>query len=133
MDMASYMRNRRAERRQFAYDYLGNMCAVCGTKDSLEFDHIDAKTKLMTITSAKSLDGSLDRMINELDKCQLLCVKHHKEKTKRCGDSKGGHNKVLVRRHGTQVKYADGCRCEECRTWKRLYRKKLIDHSGRPL
>lgn len=71
-------RRRYYERRVRAIEILGGACVVCGTVDNLQFDHIDPTTK--TFSMSKVLTRSDWR--EELQKCQLLCENHHKQKTK---------------------------------------------------
>jgi hypothetical protein len=62
------------------YKYmLGNKCAICGTSNNLEFDHIDFKTKKFNISKCLNYKESV--VLEELKKCQLLCHIHHKEKS----------------------------------------------------
>jgi len=66
-------------KRQAAIDYLGGKCVVCGCATNLEFDHIDPTTKEMNVS--RFLRRKEEVYKDELDKCQLLCYEHHKEKT----------------------------------------------------
>ena len=68
---------RRKKRLQEMKDKLGNKCVKCGTTKNLQFDHIDPKTKCFNVNPQDSWEKTLP----ELDKCQLLCFKHHLEKT----------------------------------------------------
>lgn len=81
-DMNAYMKRRWVSRRASAVEYLGGVCARtdCLISDELEFDHIDPDTKFCSIARASSF--SEKRFWEEVEKCQLLCVEHHKEKTK---------------------------------------------------
>ena len=69
--------NRRKNRLQEAKDYLGNICWCCGATENLQFDHIDPKTKCFNINA----QDSWEKLIPELDKCQLLCPPCHLKKT----------------------------------------------------
>ena len=60
---------------------LGGKCVVCGTTEHLEFDHIDPKTKSFDITRYVNGGKSKHIFMEELKKCQLLCVECHKKKT----------------------------------------------------
>ena len=66
-------------KRQAAIDYLGGKCVVCGCVTNLEFDHNDPTTKEMGVS--RFLRRKEEVYKAELDKCQLLCYEHHKEKT----------------------------------------------------
>lgn len=73
--MKHYMLKRYHERRDFAIGRLGGKCVRCGSKKYLQLDHIDAKTKLFSISKLWSIN--LSKYINEVDKCQLLCFNCH--------------------------------------------------------
>lgn len=130
IDMAQYMRNRRRKRKALMLARLGGKCVVCGKVDSLEFDHVDPLSKVKEVSSAIMLDGPLERLIEEVDKCQLLCTEHHIEKSKPQLKRLGGHNRIDNPSHGTAVVYATKCRCDACKTWKRRYRAKEVDARG---
>lgn len=53
-------------------------CIICGEKDVevLEFHHVDPELKDFTISANRYT--SLDRLIEELRKCVLLCANDHK-------------------------------------------------------
>ena len=72
-------RVRRQERRKILLEHLGGKCVGCGTTENLQFDHIDRTQKSFTI--GKSLDYSMERLIPEVDKCQLLCYDCHEIKS----------------------------------------------------
>lgn len=74
-----YQRLRREERRQILREHLGGKCVGCGTTENLQFDHIDRKQKSFDIS--KKLDHSLDKLIDEANKCQLLCYTCHEFKS----------------------------------------------------
>jgi hypothetical protein len=108
MNSQTEIRKRYTEKRlQKAKDYLGGVCIVCGTKDQLEFDHIDPNTKVIEITTAiMAKCWSWSRLVDELNKCQLLCKTHHLHKTI------ASYPKQPC---GTYWKYRKyKCRCERC-------------------
>lgn len=78
--MRSYMKAHYDKRRKEAIDKLGGCCVVCGSKEDLQFDHIDSHTKVAPI--AKLWRASLVRFVTELVKCQLLCVDCHVRKSR---------------------------------------------------
>lgn len=103
--------SRYRKRRQFAIEFLGGKCVVCGTTENLEIDHIDKRTKSFQITQKWSVP--LDIYISELRKCQLLCHTHHKEKSDREKDWGGLYGPSD---HGSLAYYKNrGCRCDKCR------------------
>ena len=75
----------RKERRQYLEEYLGGKCVRCGVTEKLEFDHITPVNKSYSI-GANITCYSLEELILEADKCQLLCRPCHIEKSKENGD-----------------------------------------------
>ena len=66
-------------RREVARQRRGSCCQIpgCDTSDGLVWHHVDPKTKLFTLGMGWSLAWT--RVEDELDKCVLICKKHHKE------------------------------------------------------
>lgn len=92
--------------RQRRTDWFSNNgpCKICGSADRLELDHIDPLLKI----THNVWSWSEVRRIEELYKCQVLCYKCHKEKTKAF---------LTKNLHGTTSKYNIGkCRCELCKS-----------------
>lgn len=71
----AWRKARHIRRREMALEYLGEVCVSCGATDDLEFDHIDPATKGYSITS--NVTRAWDKLVIELDKCQLLCQPCH--------------------------------------------------------
>jgi 5-methylcytosine-specific restriction endonuclease McrA len=71
---------KRRKRRGILLEKLGGKCVWCGTTEELTFDHIDKTTKSFVL-SGKGLDGDWEKILRELDKCQILCDTCHKKKT----------------------------------------------------
>jgi hypothetical protein len=70
---------RRNEVRQKVFAHLGNKCAITGcTHTDFECDHIDPKTKEFNVLRNWSLKW--EKLVVEVDKCQLLCRAHHVQK-----------------------------------------------------
>lgn len=130
--MAQYMQERRESRRKAMRERLGGKCVACGSEIDLEFDHRDPDTKTIEISSPKLLDGPMDILIAEVDKCQLLCTPCHRIKTKENGDPNGGgHNRIDDYGHGTgHMYYKQRCKCDTCCEWRRRYRAKEVTYSG---
>lgn len=82
-----YQRRRYEERMDEMKAYLGGRCVRCGTTDELQFDHVDPTTKCFSI--ARYWNRPWKIMVVELDKCQLLCKPHHRDKTIANGDLRG--------------------------------------------
>ena len=70
-----------------AKEQLGGKCVKCGTTEKLQFDHIHPKDKLFAI-SKQILMADRKKFQEELDKCQLLCIDCHIEKTRLNGEFK---------------------------------------------
>lgn len=119
-NMALYMAERRRQRRATLIEMAGSKCIKCGSTDKLEFDHRERKDKLLTL-SGKGLDGAWLKILIELDKCDLLCRRHHLEKTLAVDERSPAWNKGVTRlgevipEHGHEVRYVNGCRCDPCR------------------
>lgn len=118
-NMASYMHNRRTDRKNKLKKLLGSKCIVCGNSKNLQFDHIHREEKSFTIVNA--LDGKWERLLGEIKKCQLLCKECHKKKT----------SIDVMAKHGTDARYSHRkypCRCDLCKlthaTWKKTWRTK---------
>ena len=75
----------RDERRQILHDHLGGKCVRCGATERLEFDHIIKDTKSYTIGSSLTC-FTIEELIEEANKCQLLCRPCHIIKTKEEGE-----------------------------------------------
>lgn len=74
----------KAKLRLQMLDYLSDKsCVICGYSDSraLEFDHINPNSKTIGIAKAMSDIWSWNRILEEIDKCQILCANCHKIKT----------------------------------------------------
>src|SRR5689334_19401205 len=74
-------RNRKISRdRNFQYIYnylLEHPCIDCGEKDPivLEFDHVKGKKEANV---GHLISGSLEKIITEIDKCEVRCANCHK-------------------------------------------------------
>lgn len=95
--------------RQETIAYLGGHCIKCNTTEDLEFDHIDESTKLFGISAKWSIKDKV-LLQAEIDKCQLLCKKHHAEKT-----IPYVSNYMSGITHGTFYGWTKAkCKCEIC-------------------
>jgi len=75
----------RDDRRTILRNRLGGKCVRCGSIENLEFDHIIKETKSFTIGSSLTC-FSIEELILEVDKCQLLCRPCHIDKSHEEGD-----------------------------------------------
>lgn len=92
-----------ARKRRAAW-FAGKRCAVCGSTERLELDHVDPGQK----TSHRIWSWSKPRFEAEVAKCQVLCSDCHKTKTY-------GYSPREHAPHGTRSHYRWGCRCAPCR------------------
>ena len=104
---AEYMERQRrhkaavhARRRAMAMEALGGRCAHpgCVKTDRLHIDHIDPAAKAFAISSHAPTD---EAFLRELEKCQLLCAEHHREKT---GAERAGERHPLAKLTVGQVR-----------------------------
>lgn len=122
---AASERKRYSERRSFGINYLGSVCAECGTTNNLQFDHVDSTTKLFDVSVGMR---AFKIWFDEIKKCQLLCRPCHIKKTIK-NEETAGQKKYGSLRHGTYTMYMKGkCRCDDCRSaysvWKKEYRSR---------
>jgi hypothetical protein len=90
---------------------LGGVCVVCGTTVDLQFHHKDPSQKKFTIASRYGL--KMDKLQDELGKCELRCSLHHKE--------------MHAATHGTLGYYRhQRCRCDICVTAYNAYMKNYM-------
>ena len=73
------IKSNKLNKKNHLIEMLGGKCVGCGITEDLQFDHIDRKNKSFTI--GKCLGYSLERLIPEAQKCQLLCKSCHQIKT----------------------------------------------------
>lgn len=103
-----YKTNQRHERKALFIELLGGCCVECSSVKNLNFDHVLPEEKEFHISA--NLDYSLEKILPELQKCQLLC--------KPCHDIKSvldrGDNYAI---HGSVSMYTNKrCRCDSCRS-----------------
>tara|TARA_Y100000310_G_C20070223_1_gene529022 strand:- start:34 stop:513 length:480 start_codon:yes stop_codon:yes gene_type:complete len=62
---------------------MSNPCITCGERDPrvLDFDHIQPSEKLHSVANMVKGGYSLDRILDEIEKCQILCANCHRRKT----------------------------------------------------
>lgn len=124
--LRTYRAERRIVRRSALIAMLGGKCVDCGATDNLEFNHIDPSTKLFSI--GDGIDKKWETILDEVAKCDLRCVPHHRELTSR------QHAEGLLPApwnavgepppHGSAACYAAGCREDRCRQARSIYRDK---------
>lgn len=121
-----YMAKRYKERREYVIKKLGGKCVECGSTLQLEVDHKDSEDKEFN-PFGRFWSYPMRFLDLELEKCQLLCRKHHIEK------SRAQHDYANPAQHGTTYMYMEhNCRCDLCtavmrKSWaksKRNYRRR---------
>lgn len=93
-----------ANRKQEYVDLLGGRCIKCGSKDNLEFDHIDKNSRKFIII--KILKRKKEIVLKELKKCQLLCSICHRKKSgkeNQCGGRVKGEKSNLAKLSDNEV------------------------------
>lgn len=107
------------KRRIEIIKHLGGKCKKCGATDNLNIDHIKSKEKTFPI--ARNYNRRWEVLLEELKKCQLLCVPCHKIKTKLNKEMPGNPRGW---KHGSLTGYIDHkCRCKKCIKAKAKYHK----------
>lgn len=58
-------------------------CVDCGINDPdvLEFDHRDPSQKSFTIGSSSGVGGTRERLLDEINKCDVRCANCHRKRT----------------------------------------------------
>ena len=81
-----------SERREQIIEQLGGVCSHsnCNSTEDLQLDHINPLEKSYSISERIS-SWDIKKLQPEIDKCQLLCPKHHLEKTIEDGRKYGFH------------------------------------------
>lgn len=76
--------DRRAELRAWAHEYkrADGGCVRCVEDDPacLDFHHTDTERKEMTISSMISYGYSKERLLAEIEKCEILCANCHRKR-----------------------------------------------------
>lgn len=114
-----YFKKRYRKNLDRMIEMFGGKCVKCGSTDTLQFDHIDPKTKICNVSDL--VTSSLDAAIEEAKKCQLLCQSCHTIKTA----SELG--RTLARgTHGTlsAYRYCGPPKCDACLEANNEYARK---------
>jgi len=77
-------KKRRLKIQDFIWDYLLiNPCRDCGESDLLvlEFDHRDPSLKSFNISDAPQKRLGLKRVLEEINKCDVVCANCHRKRT----------------------------------------------------
>lgn len=80
----AFNRKIRERMKIFVYGYLStHPCVRCGYSDirALDFDHIDPSVKSRNVKNMMNGTPSLNTLVKEIEKCQVLCANCHRIKT----------------------------------------------------
>jgi hypothetical protein len=111
-------KQRRLARKKMAIQLLGGKCVNCGSTERLEFDHIDNDRIGLRGLISQRLHNKVEFLLDELEKCQLLCKSCHVQK------SIIDHDK-LQSTHGMLSMYINNkCRCDDCRSANNIYMRR---------
>lgn len=67
--------------REYVLEYLKkNPCAVCGETDPVVLDFHHKGNKVKEVSIIKNGSGSLDKLVEEIEKCEVLCANCHRRK-----------------------------------------------------
>jgi len=87
-------KKRNMEMRRKAYEYIGSYlkvhsCIDCGENDILvlEFDHRDRTRKDDDVSRIIRASGSLEKLSQEISKCDVRCANCHRRKTEKENNS----------------------------------------------
>lgn len=106
MNKLEWMKKSYYKRRQICIQLLGGKCVRCHSRDRLGFDHIDKQLKRINIT--RILSYKWKTILEELEKCQLLCHDCHQLKNK-IDNGECHHGSIgMYRNHR--------CRCLDCKS-----------------
>lgn len=121
----------RYKRKAEAIQLLGSECVNCGSTKRLEFDHVKNDREDEGHMISRMLENDWEKLLEELKKCQLLCVSCHRIKT---GNDVRPLDFDIVKEypaqndgHGTHSMYVSHkCRCKHCRAANSVYSRKYM-------
>ena len=81
-ELATKAKSLRDARSLEVFEYKGGACEHCSVREldylaMYDYHHIDPTTKLYTVSSI--MNGPMDRIMAEVDKCLLLCANCHRK------------------------------------------------------
>lgn len=111
-----YNKRRYDDRIKLAREILGNKCAFCESPEKLHVDHIAPIEKKYDIAYTTRL--SMEKFLDELKKCQLLCDSCHSFKT--------AVQNFRVVDHGGGISGKKNCSCILCKAKMKEYMKNYM-------
>jgi len=75
---------KRKEHKDLAARYKDVPCRDCGVKYAphiMDFDHLNSKEKSFTISRASQMGKTLEQVIEEIKKCDVVCANCHRQRT----------------------------------------------------
>jgi 5-methylcytosine-specific restriction endonuclease McrA len=96
-DGTKYRKVWRNKNKEFIKKYLTeHPCVRCGYSDirALDFDHINPASKIKSIGRLMNGTASIELLMTEIEKCQVLCANCHRIKTLENNDYKSRRGKV---------------------------------------
>lgn len=93
--MKVYHKVLRDERNLILFQYKGSKCKHCALSETdhlevYDYHHVDPTTKLHNIGNI--LEGPLDRLMTEVDKCLLLCANCHRKEHARLNNEENNND-----------------------------------------
>lgn len=116
-----YHREYSRKRRAALLALLGEECAKCGSREDLQFDHVDPSEKSFNISSNMTASNQIVRQ--ELAKCQLLCGDCHRAKSavEAAGFTHGTLYGWMKKKCGCSTCFASKRRWHEARNERRRW------------
>ena len=114
----NYDKQRYEEKRRLLLSIVGDACVLCGSKDALEFDHVNPSSKSFSIMSR--WNKPIEELLPELRKCRTLCHACHSST-----DTYGTRQVA----HGGGVSGKRNCKCDPCRLKRNAYMRELKNKS----
>ena len=84
-----------SELRSIVSDQKNKPCKDCGVKYNpwiMDFDHLNPNSKINNISTLVANKTKLEVILNEINKCDLVCANCHRERTHRRNNTPGSFN-----------------------------------------
>ena len=67
-----------ARNRRIRQEFLDEGCQDCGSAEDLHFHHVDPSTKVRPVAYYAGTPASVERLMEEIEKCVVVCETCHK-------------------------------------------------------